>query len=388
MVHHFNYTGAERSSTLMTAGSVALGIIAIGAAFFTGGASIAAGAGILASLSGAGAAVATTASSSALVHSTQRGTMARRQALRELGSSLGQDALMLATMGAVGGSSLLGNVTNDTGSSITNSILHGTSKLGGLITTGQTIYGGVREGQGIANGSIQLKGKNNWQNDLNLFSTVGGGAMMAGHLTMAYGSGRPIRRIVQNAGVADPDDLDNPNADSVRSLQEGRGRLNNFDRNYGAAAEYLFRPGGGHDTVLSLTAGGRNRILGLGFDYYGNGLFNGNDLRDSDQVGIRGWFNYNRTINTVIGINTAMNAGAFAYNNSQVSNTTSQVMAQQQAAVAAASSSGMTSGTSSSSGMVSGTSSSSGGGNSGTSSAMASTSSMLMAAPVGISAAY
>jgi hypothetical protein len=119
--------------------------------------------------------------------------------------------------------------------------------------------------------------------------------------------------------------------------------------------------------------------LGLGFDYYENGLFNQNNLRESDQVGIRGWFNYNRTINTVIGINTAMNAGAFAYNNSLINNTTSQ---QQQAAVAAASSSG--------SGGDSGTSSSSGGGNSGTSSssAMASTSSMLMAAPVGISVAY
>lgn len=52
----------------MNAASVTLGIFSIGAAFFTGGASLAAGLGILASLSGAGAAAATTASSSALVH--------------------------------------------------------------------------------------------------------------------------------------------------------------------------------------------------------------------------------------------------------------------------------------------------------------------------------
>jgi hypothetical protein len=200
---------------------------------------------------------------------------------------------------------------------------------------------------------------------------VGGGAMMAGHLTMtpiigwdgnSYVSNRPLNRTVND--------------------MEGSGMLSSFDRNYGNAAQYLFDPSSYHDSVLSLTAGGRNDILGLNFDYYSN------DLRDPNEVGLRGWFNYNKTINTVIGINTAMNAGAFAYNNSLINNTTSQVMAQQQAAAAAAqapaaaaSSSGTSDNTTLSS-FSSGTTSSSIASSQGTVGA-----SMLLAAP-GISIAY
>lgn len=113
--------------------------------------------------------------------------------------------------------------------------MHRASKIGGLITAGQTIYGGVREGIGIANGSIQLKGKNNWQNDLNLFSMVGGGAMVAGHLTMAFGGQwRPTSRGLKYAANPDEDDMDSAYS-SVYKPQTGltgyRTKMTNFDMN-------------------------------------------------------------------------------------------------------------------------------------------------------------